>query len=167
MQKATIQFVDNIPGSTTPARVFHKTGIIQVNMSRWPYLPEFTRKFILEHEKGHYYGNTNNEFVADKYAFDTLKLTEPYSLRNSVKALSDVLPMTTPEQTRRVDNAIIRALIVDAKKNPKARAALQQYYPNIPVNFEGESSQVDTKTILIILAVLIAVVIGAIYISKV
>jgi hypothetical protein len=160
-----IEYVNYIPGSNTPARVFHNSGKIQVNLQRFNTLPEFTKKFVLKHEEGHYIGKTNNEFLADEYAFNKLALKEPYSLRNSILAISDVLPMTTREHNERVQKQIIRSLVTDAQvnKNPKAIEALKKM--NISVPYEG-AEKVDSKTITIVIFVVLLALLIIILIKK-
>jgi hypothetical protein len=168
----TIEYVEQIPGSTTPARVFHSTGKIQINRQRWNQIPdEFHKKFILKHEEGHYEGRTNNEFFADEFAFNKLAGTEPLSLRKSITALTDVLPMTSPQHQQRVTAQTIRALRYDAvvNKNPKAFNALKQYYPWVVENissFEEIAGKPEYKhnykrigNIALILTILILIIV--------
>jgi hypothetical protein len=175
-----IEYVDSIPGTSSPARVFHDTGVIQINLSRWNQLPPFTQKYIKAHEEGHYLGRTNNEFKADKYAFLKLAFTEPESLRNSVKALSDVLPYTTPEHSERVKAQIIRSLAADwvVNKNAKALEALNQmqtaYHPEqfqqivskLNSSFDGSNTLIDTKNIAIAAGLLILIVAITYFITR-
>lgn len=79
-----------------PARCEVKTGRIQVNRLIYDLLPDYQKEFVLEHEKGHYYGQSYNEVVADRYALDQLKLRKPNSLWNyvqSVRAISHEDPV--------------------------------------------------------------------------
>jgi hypothetical protein len=152
--KPYLEFVNTIPGSTTPARVFHKTGKIQINMSRWNTIPDaFHKKFIINHEVGHFTGKTDNEIYADAYASNKLLGTEPFSLRKSITALSDNITQDSPAKDARVRAQTIRALRYDyyINHNQKALEALKIWYPEeaalIETNsFEGASS-FDTKNI--------------------
>lgn len=174
-----IEYVDFIPNSNSPARVFHDTGIIQINLSRWNSLPLFTQKYILAHEEGHYLEKTNNEFEADDYAFRKLALSEPQSLRNSIKALSDVLPFTTPDHYARVKTQIIRSLTADwaVNKNLSALEALKKMqtamYPEqfqkivSKLNsFNGTEASFDKKSIAITAGVLILIVVITYFITR-
>ncbi len=79
-----------------PARCEVKTGRIQINRLIYDLLPDYQKEFVLEHEKGHYYGQSYNEVVADRYALDRLKLRKPNSLWNyvrSVRAISHEDPV--------------------------------------------------------------------------
>jgi hypothetical protein len=92
-------------------------GIIHINMSRWKKLPQPHRDYILAHEEGHYVLDTSNEFEADEYAFKKMAGTHPGSLRDTAHALIDVLPGSTPEQRKRMEAAVLRALKFDAINN--------------------------------------------------
>lgn len=163
-----VQFVDYIPGSTTPARVFHKTGVIQINRSRWNQIKDpFHKKFIIQHEKGHYLGKTNNELFADEYAFNALKGTEQNSLKKSITALSDNLP-PSPLSKQRITAQTVRALKADAfeNKNKKAFELLKLYFPeevqNISSFDELPSNAVFMKLLperIVIIATIIAVIV--------
>jgi hypothetical protein len=133
-------------------------------------LPPFTQKFVMKHETGHYVGKTNSEFFADNYAFQHLALTEPNSLKNSILALSEVLPMTTPEHDARLRAQTIRSLKTDIliNKNPKALKVLAEFYPeelnNISSFDDSASIKPDYKMIGIVLIVL-ALVFAFIFIT--
>jgi hypothetical protein len=129
--------VDNIPGSTTPARVYRSTGVVLINKSRFDNLPDFTKKFILKHEEGHYKLNTSNEYLADEYASNALLLSEPGSLKKSIEALDKVLPKTTPEQRARITEQIKRALKTDAAIGNKEAAEALKNLIDMQNNFEG------------------------------
>jgi hypothetical protein len=165
-----IQYVDFIPGSTTPARVFHNTGVIQINKSRWDQIPdEFHKKFILKHEEGHYKGKTNNELYADGFAFNALAGTQQNSLRKSITALTDNLPMTTPQHGERITAQSIRALKYDAlvNKNKKALEALKQYFPGEVENISSfEDTTSTSNKPVIVIASIIGVIILIILIIK-
>lgn len=129
--------VDNIPGSTTPARVYRSTGVVLINKSRFNHLPDFTKKFILKHEEGHYKLNTSNEYAADEYASNALLLSETGSLKKSIEALENVLPKTTPEQRRRITEQVKRALKTDAAMGNKEAAEALKNLTDMENNFEG------------------------------
>ncbi len=117
-----VRFVDNIEGSNTPARVNRMTGEIILNRSRWDKIPDEYKKFILLHEAGHYKLQTKNELLADKYAFQHFAGTEPMSLKNSVKSISQILPFTRQEHFDRFNSISKQALIFDAENNNNLKA---------------------------------------------
>jgi hypothetical protein len=104
----------NLPRETSPALADLQDRVITVNTPVFNRYDDFTIKYILLHEKGHIKLYTFNEIAADSYAFDHLAGTEPYSLRNSVKALQTALPFTHPAHDERLWKQVIRALTWDA-----------------------------------------------------
>jgi hypothetical protein len=102
------------PRETSPALADLHARVITVNTPVFNRYDDFTKRYILLHEKGHIKLNTFNEMAADNYAFDSLAGTEPYSLRNSVKALQTALPFTHPAHDERLRQQVIRALRWDA-----------------------------------------------------
>lgn len=161
-----IEYVNFIPGSTTPARVFHNTGVIQINRSRWNKIPQFAKDFILAHEEGHYLGKTRSELFADNYAFEKLKFKQPESLKNSIRALTEVLPMTTPEHSLRIREQIKRSLLADANKNEKAAKLLNELFPGEISSFDPSTVKPDYKNILIVVFILLVVILLTIFLSK-
>lgn len=113
---------------STPARVNRFTGEIQLNMRYFNRMPEFHRRFIIEHEKGHYMLNTRSEFEADRFAFRRLAGSSPGSLKESVKSISRVLSFNNPEHLDRMRRVVIMALEHDfnINGNPRAKQALDQ-----------------------------------------
>lgn len=112
----------------TPARVNRYTGEIQINQRYFDRMPELRRKFIIEHEKGHFNLDTRSEFEADKYAFRRIAGSAPRSLKESVKSISKVLTFRNPEHLDRMTEVIKMALDYDYKNNgnDKAKTALQE-----------------------------------------
>ena len=125
-----LKYVDDL-GSSTPARVNRITGECLINKKVWNHLPEAYKKFILLHEEGHYVLQTTDEFEADAYAFDKYAGKAKGSLKNSIKALSDILPFITNEQKDRLNEQIKRALLYDFQKNGN-KNALINYMGMIP-----------------------------------
>jgi hypothetical protein len=111
---------------STPARVNRFTGEIQINNRYFDSMPEFRKKFVIEHEKGHFLTNTRNEKKADRYAFKKLAGTEHRSLKESVYAISKVLSFRNPEHMERLAEVLKMALEYDLKhnNNPLAEQAL-------------------------------------------
>ncbi len=112
-----ITFVDNL--ENTPARVNRETGEILLDRSTWFDLPEPYRKFILEHERGHYYLQTTNELLADQYAFEQLAGRSKGSLLSMVSTLADVLPFHSETHQARLLNLYRLALEWDQKNSPQ------------------------------------------------
>lgn len=111
-----VSFSENI--GSTPAIVLRDTGDIILNPRIFPQLPEAYRRFVLGHEIGHYKYQSNNELVADHYAFHQIAGTFPESLKNTVRTLAGVLPFTTETQDLRLRNMLRLALCYDQAKNP-------------------------------------------------
>ena len=137
----TVKYVDDLK-SPTPARVNWLTGEISINSKVWNKLPEAYRNFILEHEIGHYTLNTRDEFAADNYAFEHFAGTQPYSLRNSIKTMSEVFSFTKPEQYARLEAQIKRALKYDYEHNQnlKAKQLLDKLNDNEMINNNDENA---------------------------
>lgn len=123
----SIEYVTNL--GTTPARVNRVTGECFINTPVFFNFPADIRLFILLHEAGHVVLNTTNEYEADNYAFEQYaKLGR--SLKNSVKALSTVLPFSNQEQYNRVIQQFIRAYEYDNyhNHNKKTNHTLNNMY---------------------------------------
>jgi len=85
-------------------------------------MPDFRKRFIIEHEKGHFNLDTRSEFEADDYAFRKLAGTQPGSLKETVKSISQVLTFRNPEHLQRLSEIIKKALDFDYKHNGNERA---------------------------------------------
>lgn len=107
----------------TPARVNRYTGEIQINNRYWRDLPLSRKRFIVEHEKGHFLLDTRNEFEADRYAFNRVAGKFPRSLKESVYSLTRVLTFRNPEHMDRAFAMLKLALEFDAKNNGNQEAA--------------------------------------------
>ena len=92
-----------------PASVEMDSKELILNRDRFPFLPNFTQKFIVEHEKGHLAYNTDSEELADAYALKSLYKSEHKSLKKSIKALADILP----EENKRIESLYYKALNLD------------------------------------------------------
>ncbi len=121
---------------STPARVNRFTGEIQINQRYFDNMPQFYQDFVIEHEKGHFLTNTRSEFEADRYAFKKLAGSQPRSLKNSIKSISEVLSFKNPEHMDRLTEMIKMALEYDYKHNNniKAQNALNQINAIIQTN---------------------------------
>ena len=111
--------VDDI--GTTPARVNRITGDIFWNR-KFDFLPEPVKKFIIHHEIGHYELQTKDEIEADNYAFSKYAGTEPYSLKNSIDAMTDVFSFQKPIHYKRLYEQYKRILKWDWENTGNAKA---------------------------------------------
>lgn len=154
-----VVYRDYFAESNSPARVYRDEGVIEINLNRWRQLPKSHRDYILAHEEGHYVLDTGDELAADQYAFEKLAGKMPGSLRNTVHALIDVLPGQTPEQHRRMDAAVKRALKYDARHNGN-QAAREEYIKMTgrdPLSFYGAVGLKGWQVAGIIIAILTVV----------
>jgi len=74
----------------TPARVNHRTGVMEVSRSHFKKLDPVYRLFVMYHERGHLVLNTKNEREADNYAMNEL-LKKGYPLTKILESLTKVL----------------------------------------------------------------------------
>lgn len=134
----SIEFSDSLP-CDTPARTHRPSGKVWVNSN---YIGGNIRKpywqFILDHEEGHIVLNTSSELEADAYA--SAKFFNKYALTpfDSVKALTEVLPVNTEEQKLRVELQKQRAAKFDCEHNGKNCEMIQVQKipkPRIPAIF--------------------------------
>lgn len=128
MQKHTITYLPVFPENPgNPARCEVATGKIEINRQIWDLLPVEQRKYVLEHEKGHYYRQTFDEVEADAYALEQLALKKKNSLWNYVVSVRNI----SHGDTRRVRAAEKAALEVAAKHgSADAQRLLLRYYAN-------------------------------------
>ncbi|MDR0667618.1 MAG: hypothetical protein LBF90_03245 [Prevotellaceae bacterium] len=143
----------HIPGERSPAVADFYEQTITLNEPAYSQFDDFTQRFILQHERGHLALDTLDEMAADRYAFDALAGSEPYSLRKSVEALENSLPYTNPEHYARLRQQLRRALEWDANHgNPDAAKALAEldryaYYTDYQgSNWESYQKQQIVKT---------------------
>ncbi len=154
-----VVYRDFFSENNSPARVYQDEGVIEINMKRWRQLPKSHQDYILAHEEGHYVLDTGDEMAADQYAFEKLAGKMPGSLRNTVHALIDVLPGATPEQRRRMDAAVKRALKYDARHN-RNQVARQEYIEMTgrdPLSFYGSVGLTGWQATGIIIAIIIVI----------
>lgn len=64
-------------------------------------LPKFDQRFWIEHEKGHIELDTDNEFEADEFAFNSLVNTEYRSMKKMIGAINRLLIRGDNEQEAR------------------------------------------------------------------
>lgn len=105
----------------TPANCNLRTGIVKINPDYWCFLNNDQRFYILAHEAGHIVLQTHDEHEADAYA-SKLYFEAKRSPKQSVYAMSKVLPFTTTEQSHRLSKQLIRAAIQDYKTTKNINA---------------------------------------------
>lgn len=156
----TIEYLPIFPERpTNPARCNVRTGEIEINAARWRELSESEREFVLQHEIGHYKGQTFDEVKADQYALNQLALKKPYSLRNYLYAVNEV----SYGNQERVNQAKLDVLTIAAKNGSKEAQELLSKYALAAA--DGGSSKgtgvnkwiVSTVVVLVLLFVVINV----------
>jgi hypothetical protein len=85
--KFNFHVVVNKDLDNTPARIFYETGRCEVS-PKFLKMPFQFQKFILEHEKGHFY--YSDEFSADVYALNSF-MQQGYNFSQAYYALSNIL----------------------------------------------------------------------------
>lgn len=101
-----------------PASVDMATGDISINKDVWHRYDDFEKRFIIEHEKGHYNQRTDSEIASDKYALEQMYGKYPHSLKRTLKTLCKVnLP-----NTKRYAELYKNALKLDIERNNNENA---------------------------------------------
>lgn len=106
----------------SPAMVNRNTGTIVVNKAIMSKLTEPEQRFIIEHESGHYYKNTSNEFIADAFASAEMLGTQKGSLKGSLHALEHLDLAHNKEHLKRYLVQLQRVAQFDLKKNNNENA---------------------------------------------
>lgn len=109
---SNIRFVDRSVLGNCPASVDMSSGLIDINKSVWSKYTPFEQQFIVEHENGHYFMQTDDEKEADLYALRKMAGTEKNSLKRCIKALAKVGVF----ETSRMNQIYIEALKLDIEK---------------------------------------------------
>lgn len=139
------------PVGDTPAKCFRNTGVVWVNKHFWNNLSDDIKCFILGHEAGHIVRDTDNEFEADKHAFEWC-MQNGVGLKSTVYALTKVLsypeekPKQKAEQEARTRAMVNLALAYDAKYNNNPKAKNMNDY--IPTAAEYESHLAGTVSVM-------------------
>ena len=107
---AKVVFSDEI--GETPANCNLRTRIIKVNPLYWKKLNNDQRFYVIAHEAGHINLQTHSEFEADQYASE-LYLESGRSPKQSVFAISKVLPLENYDQRKRLELQLERAAEYD------------------------------------------------------
>lgn len=85
-------FLDN---PDNPARCNRATGVIEINQSVMNKLTPLQQRYWLEHERGHIRLQTTDEIEADRYAFQRLAGTEPYSLKQIRQTMNKTIQFSS------------------------------------------------------------------------
>jgi hypothetical protein len=101
---------------STPARVNRRTGEMFLSLKHMKAMPVEHRLFVMLHEQAHVELQTTDEVKADAAAFK--KYADlGYSLKASVKALTQVLNGKNPAHYWRMYCQLKRAELYDIKNN--------------------------------------------------
>ena len=87
----------------------------------WGQMPLEHRFFVLLHEDAHIKFDTQDEFLADEYAFKEYA-RRGYSLSESIKALTRILKFDNPEHIKRAYNMLLTAQDYDYNINKNMNA---------------------------------------------
>ena len=87
-----IKYVSNRELGRCPAAVVIDGGdpTFLINMDEWEKMPDFSRRFCLAHEIGHWVTGSGSEEAADAFALGLLSGTERKSLKKSLRFLYDM-----------------------------------------------------------------------------
>lgn len=108
-----VEFTTSREIGASPAMVHMDTGLIKLNRDVWDNYDDFQKKFILEHELGHFLMNEDSEIEADKYALHKVYKTEPNSLNKAIGTLHKI-GIKNPERHKAL---VVEALKIDAADN--------------------------------------------------
>lgn len=147
----SIQFFPTFPERpTNPARTNVRTGDIEINAARWAALTPEEREFVLQHEIGHYKGQTFDEVEADRYALRQMALKKPYSLINYLNAVNNI-SYGDPVRVRAAQFDTLE--IAAAQGSEQAKQLLNRY-----AAADGIESEFQPKNMwLLILALLLII----------
>lgn len=122
-KKNTYRYVNCSTGemADTPYGADRLTRTIYTNPILAAKLTAFEKKFWLLHEKGHIELDTNDELLADAYAFNHLAGTQFRSLKQMIEACENLLDSNIPYHQERIDNIYRLALQWD-KNHPINKA---------------------------------------------
>ena len=84
------RYVTSAELGNCPCAVECTEGVIEVNRDVWNAYDEFERRFLIAHEEGHYFLDTDDETEADIYALRQVAGTAPKSLARAIGALLKV-----------------------------------------------------------------------------
>lgn len=108
--KVPFKYVDAGVLGRCPASVDMQTGVISINKSVWDKYDNFEKNFIVHHELGHYFLDTDSEYKADAYALKHVYKSAPRSLKRALLTLCKIRII----DYKRLDNLYKEALQLDA-----------------------------------------------------
>lgn len=147
-----IVYLPNFPERpTNPARCNVKTGLIEINARRWRELLPPTKEFVLQHEIGHYKGQTFDEVKADQYALSQLALQKPYSLRDYLNSVNEV-SYGNPTRVNQAKHDVLQ--IAANNGSEEAKALLGKY-----AAADGMESRKYIWCVLVVTCVIISIII--------
>lgn len=97
----------------TPAAIDRETATLYINPKLWFQLTPFQRAFVRLHEIGHLVLDTNNEEMADAYAFDRLVGSEHRSMKQMIETLETILDPNKTGHRIRIEALYKKALAWD------------------------------------------------------
>ena len=114
---------DSTELQSCPAAVDMETGDVYINRDVWDRYTEAEQRFIIEHELGHYYQQTDSETEADLYALNANFGKVYKSLKSSFTAVEKA----GVDDEYRWTNLYENALQIDADNgNPDAQEELER-----------------------------------------
>jgi hypothetical protein len=122
-----IKVFDTFPENPqNPARTDMSSGVIEINKEAFDRLPNFTQRFVIYHEMGHFLLKTFDECKADDYALKKMAFKEKYSLSNHV----DSVYMMARDDVRRKRHALLSVLTLAAANGSEEALNLINKYRN-------------------------------------
>ena len=122
-----IKVFDTFPENPqNPARTDMSSGVIEINKEAFDRLPNFTKRFVIYHEMGHFLLKTFDECKADDYALKKMAFKEKYSLSNHV----DSVYMMARDDVRRKRHALLSVLTLAAANGSEEALNLINKYRN-------------------------------------
>lgn len=122
-----IKVFDTFPENPqNPARTDMSSGVIEINKEAFDRLPNFTQRFVIYHEMGHFLLKTFDECKADDYALKKMAFKEKYSLSNHV----DSVYMLARDDVRRKRHALLSVLTLAAANGSEEALNLINKYRN-------------------------------------
>lgn len=122
-----IKVFDTFPENPqNPARTDMSSGVIEINKEAFDRLPNFTQRFVIYHEMGHFLLKTFDECKADDYALKKIAFKEKYSLSNHV----DSVYMMARDDVRRKRHALLSVLTLAAANGSEEALNLINKYRN-------------------------------------
>ena len=122
-----IKVFDTFPENPqNPARTDMSSGVIEINKEAFDRLPNFTQRFVIYHEMGHFLLKTFDECKADDYALKKMAFKEKYSLSNHI----DSVYMLARDDVRRKRHALLSVLTLAAANGSEEALNLINKYRN-------------------------------------